>query len=331
LLILTDLADWKQDPLDSLADGRPVKSLLAGAELSAAALLRAAFPTGARPVALRSRPGPAADGWLALALADRTSASQYDVLLAAARRTASLPGPLAALALCGEGMHGNRGRCWLAARGNLHLSCALPVDLDLAGAAPAVPALAAVAVCDALARCAPGLVPRLKWANDVLLGGAKTAGVLSAAQTRGPRLLALVFGIGLNVAVAPAVPPSVFVPRVTCLHDHAAGRQATLGAVTIAVLEALQARVGQLAAAGAAPLVAAYREACGDLGRRVAVWPEGQPDAARRADLPSPLVEGRVLALGEDLSLHVEGAAAPLTGGRLAPLDGPAPATEPGP
>ena len=42
--------------------------------------------------------------------------------------------------------------------------------------------------------------PALKWPNDLLVGGAKLAGVLAEAEFAGAALTAVVVGIGLNVA-----------------------------------------------------------------------------------------------------------------------------------
>ncbi|HXZ62135.1 MAG TPA: biotin--[acetyl-CoA-carboxylase] ligase [Acidimicrobiales bacterium] len=44
------------------------------------------------------------------------------------------------------------------------------------------------------------LEPQLKWPNDLLLGGGKLAGVLAEAEFAGDRPVAVVVGIGLNVA-----------------------------------------------------------------------------------------------------------------------------------
>ncbi|MFW5714243.1 MAG: biotin--[acetyl-CoA-carboxylase] ligase [Brevefilum sp.] len=58
-------------------------------------------------------------------------------------------------------------------------------------------AFAALGLIRALARF--GLRAELKWPNDVLLGGRKVAGVLVEADWQGPRLEALVVGLGVNV------------------------------------------------------------------------------------------------------------------------------------
>jgi BirA family biotin operon repressor/biotin-[acetyl-CoA-carboxylase] ligase len=66
--------------------------------------------------------------------------------------------------------------------------------------------LTGVAVIEAVAEAArdlggvPGL--RLKWPNDVMLGAAKTGGILLESSTLG-RNLAVVVGVGLNLASHP--------------------------------------------------------------------------------------------------------------------------------
>ncbi len=58
--------------------------------------------------------------------------------------------------------------------------------------------MAALAVCQALEEM--GLRPRIKWPNDVLLAGAKVAGILiEAPWERGPVPPYVIIGIGLNV------------------------------------------------------------------------------------------------------------------------------------
>jgi BirA family biotin operon repressor/biotin-[acetyl-CoA-carboxylase] ligase len=326
MLLLTDLTDRELDPLGLPGGGTNVKRGLRESERTVQAWLGAALPLPAGVGAHRS-PATDAAGWQALVMVDAAPASQYDALLHAVRQQPP-PGPVAAVALTGRRFHGNRGRPWRAVRGNLHLSVAAPLDLPVA-AARGLPAVAAVAVCDALSTCAPSLRPRIKWVNDVLLGDAKVAGVLAAVQTRGDRLVAATLGVGLNVARAPAVPPTVFVPRVTCLRDAPGGGAVRLGDALAAVLAALGVRLEQLAGDGPSAVVAAYRARCGDIGRHVAIWPEGLPDARDAGELPPPPVAGEVLALDDDLALHVHGAPAPVHGGRLAYWP-PDPATGPG-
>ena len=52
-----------------------------------------------------------------------------------------------------------------------------------------------------------GLVPQIKWPNDVLLAGRKVAGILVESTWMGTELDALVLGMGVNVLKA-SVPPA---------------------------------------------------------------------------------------------------------------------------
>ena len=57
-------------------------------------------------------------------------------------------------------------------------------------------ALAAADACREVA----GVEPVLKWPNDLLVGGRKLAGVLAEAEFSGGTLVAVIVGIGINVA-----------------------------------------------------------------------------------------------------------------------------------
>lgn len=100
---------------------------------------------------------------------------------------------------------GTHGRTWHSPEGNLYLSILLRPDA-LAREVPQWSLLAAVALHGALApHAGQGLT--LKWPNDLLLGGAKCAGILSEAALDGAgRLAWLSFGFGVNLAFAPEVP-----------------------------------------------------------------------------------------------------------------------------
>ncbi|MEZ5932400.1 MAG: biotin--[acetyl-CoA-carboxylase] ligase [Alphaproteobacteria bacterium] len=99
---------------------------------------------------------------------------------------------------------GRLGRVWESPAGNLHASIILRPDCALQ-AASQLSLLAAVALAETLAEHGPdGLDLKLKWPNDVLIGGAKVAGILleSAADKAG-RLEHVIVGVGLNLVWAP--------------------------------------------------------------------------------------------------------------------------------
>jgi BirA family transcriptional regulator, biotin operon repressor / biotin---[acetyl-CoA-carboxylase] ligase len=109
---------------------------------------------------------------------------------------------------------GSRGRGWTAPEGNLSLSVLLRPGRPAAEAG-LFSLLAGIAVAEALAPRST-TVPMLKWPNDVLLAGAKLAGVLIDAMPEGDRLDWLVVGIGVNLAAAPEIPGR----RTTSLRAH---------------------------------------------------------------------------------------------------------------
>jgi BirA family biotin operon repressor/biotin-[acetyl-CoA-carboxylase] ligase len=89
-------------------------------------------------------------------------------------------------------------------RGNLYASLLLRPKVGLAEAAT-ISLVAALALGDALARVAEEEeVVAVKWPNDVLLDGAKVAGILLEAVEEGGRCAWLIVGLGVNVGSAPS-------------------------------------------------------------------------------------------------------------------------------
>ena len=96
---------------------------------------------------------------------------------------------------------GRRGRDWISPRGNLHAT-ALMIDPCPPALAPQLGFVAGVA----LARAASDLGAvdvGLKWPNDMMLSGAKCAGVLVEGIVPASRRAAYAAGIGVNCAYAP--------------------------------------------------------------------------------------------------------------------------------
>jgi BirA family biotin operon repressor/biotin-[acetyl-CoA-carboxylase] ligase len=121
------------------------------------------------------------------------------------RAEAGEPERLAVLARLQTAGRGTHGRAWESPRGNLHLSVLLRPDAA-ARETPQWSLLAALALHDALAPHA-GASLTLKWPNDLLLAGAKCAGILSEASIGADgRLAWLCIGFGANLAAAPEVP-----------------------------------------------------------------------------------------------------------------------------
>src|SRR5262249_11568967 len=115
-------------------------------------------------------------------------------------------GPLWVMAHRQTQGRGRSGRRWVSEPGNLHASLLLSLACPPA-ATHQLSLLAGVAVVDAIGAVSadrPIRTLRLKWPNDVLIGGAKCAGILpeSHAGTSVGDALAVI-GVGINLAWHP--------------------------------------------------------------------------------------------------------------------------------
>lgn len=177
---------------------------------------------GAAPAASPSAKA-VAFGWRLEVHAELPSTS---VLLAARAEAGEAEG-LAIQALQQTAGRGRAGRAWSSPPGNLYLSVLLR-PAGPAREAPQWSLLAGVALAEAAAEVGRDPVSlRLKWPNDLLLGGAKCAGILAeSALTPAGGIAWLTLGIGVNLAHAPALPdrrtatldgagtPQEFAPRL---------------------------------------------------------------------------------------------------------------------
>lgn len=129
-----------------------------------------------------------------------------------------------------------------------------------------------------------GVEPALKWPNDLLLEGAKLAGVLAEAEFRGPSLSALIVGIGINVAW-PGPPGS----HGTCLDDARRSEQPVDRRVLLDhLLQALEPRCALLEdTAGRQVLADQVRGRCLTLGQEVRVDLGGQVLIGRATSIDS--------------------------------------------
>ena len=116
---------------------------------------------------------------------------------------AGAPPGLAVIARQQTAGRGTNGRAWASPRGNLYLSVLLRPDMPVRDA-PLLGPKAGEALVAALASFSAKPLT-LKHPNDILIDGAKLAGILVESATSGDRLDWLVIGIGVNLAVAPAL------------------------------------------------------------------------------------------------------------------------------
>lgn len=162
---------------------------------------------------------------------------------------------------------GRRGRPWRSEPGNLYASLLL-VDAGPSARLPELCFAAGLAVHDAV-RAVTGLDPLrvgLKWPNDLLVDGAKLAGVLVEGTMRSDGLNATAIGFGVNCAHHPHDTP------YPATHLAAAGYPTEPAALLLALDRAFRARLQQWQrGAGFADMCEAWLRRATGLGRSVTV------------------------------------------------------------
>lgn len=200
---------------------------------------------------------------------------------------------------------GRMGRTWhTPPRASLAFSLVLYPDQEGAYVMPRLTALGALAVCDAL-HTLYGLMPKIKWPNDVLLERRKVSGVLVETQWSGSQLSAMILGIGINVAPSSVMGDSRLRFPATCVESvtgHAVDRHDLLHEVLANLLE-WRPRLGSQA------FLQAWEERLAFRGEWVQVSPGQSPgkDGLPKdlEGLPVPVHEGQVIGLAPDGSLRL--------------------------
>ena len=114
-----------------------------------------------------------------------------------------------------------------------------------------------------------GLRMGLKWPNDLMIGGAKTGGILAEVELSGDLIRYALVGVGVNVNLDPEQLPGPLLTRATSL-SHELGRPVARLALLWAFLEAIETRY--LTLGDSQPgLQAEWAERLVTLGQRVTI------------------------------------------------------------
>ncbi len=165
---------------------------------------------------------------------------------------------------------GRRGAEWFApVRQDVMLSVLLrptaPPELW-----PRLTHTAALAVCEALEGLFPALEPRIKWPNDIHVGGKKLAGLLLESVFPAGAPPFAVIGLGLNVNSTRRELPETIRDTATSLATET-GAPVARESVAIAVLRALDRHYPAVWTQWPAQLAAVRRRSL-LLGRAVTAW-----------------------------------------------------------
>lgn len=174
---------------------------------------------------------------------------------------------------------GRRGRVWNSPAGNLYASLVLVDPADPRRAADLC-FVAALALSDAIYATAPRAASAmaLKWPNDILIAGAKVAGILVEGAHRAGEFSAVI-GCGVNVASHPGGTPY---PATHLLASDAA---LNLDSFFAAMSDAFASRLTVWQrGAGFAEIRKAWLSRAAGLGRRIVVrLPSGDIDGVFEA------------------------------------------------
>ena len=222
----------------------------------------------------------------------QTTSSTQDV----ARAEAERGGPVGTAVLAEEQTagRGRLGRAWVSPAGkNIY------VTLVMRPPAPKLRVLSIVsplAIAEALEGI--GLAPRLKWPNDVLVGGRKIAGILIETELSGDAVKYALVGIGLNVNFDVGAVPEI--ADIATSVRRELGRDASREELLAALLNAFEARYEQALEGDA--VFRAWRSRLETLGRRVRATLGQRVEEGVAEDVDA---EGNLLVRRDDGSLAV--------------------------
>jgi BirA family biotin operon repressor/biotin-[acetyl-CoA-carboxylase] ligase len=179
---------------------------------------------------------------------------------------------------------GRRGRAWDALPGTSLLSTIIVRPRMVAERWPAYSLATAVAVAEMLERVA-GLGARLKWPNDVLVGGRKIAGILLESRVAPDGTGVIAVGVGINLAQRAF--PAALAARATSIALER-GTAVDCEEALAALLSAFGDWRGRLEGDGVAPVRSRWLTLADTIGRRVSV--DGVSGVAVDLDVDGALV-----------------------------------------
>lgn len=158
---------------------------------------------------------------------------------------------------------GRRGRGWISPSGSsISMTLILRPDMPPAQVAK-LSLLTALATANAI-RQATGLDARIKWPNDIVIGGKKVCGMLLEMDATPEKVESIVAGVGINVHQTQF--PDEIAHSASSL-DLLAGRRVSRSDIVRAFLQEYE----RAWALGDDAMMRAYRERSATIGQRVQV------------------------------------------------------------
>ena len=164
---------------------------------------------------------------------------------------------------------GRLGRAWMSpTRKGLWFSVLLRPDLRPQEATQ-LTVISATALRRAI-RTVTGLAAEIKWPNDLLLGGRKTAGILTELSAEVDRVRHVIIGIGVNVNQDAAEFPPELGKLATSL-KLAGGAEVSRAELAVEILRELDGDYARMCAGHFSQIADEWEAACVTIGRNVKV------------------------------------------------------------
>lgn len=190
---------------------------------------------------------------------------------------------------------GRMGRVWISPPGvNLYISFLLRPELHPTQASK-LTLTAAVAVAETVASYVP-FSPRIKWPNDILLRGRKTAGILCELVCEAERSLFAVVGVGINLNFSPSLMPPELRYVATSLMG-ALGKPVDRLDFTRTLIQKMDTWYVTLTEGGFTPIADRWRRYARLEGRRIRVTQVDATFTAKAMDLD---IDGALIVQTDD-------------------------------
>ncbi len=252
--------------------------------------------------------------WNYLFIVEEANSSQFDILVKLSSRKNKLPDRLVCIAEKGDGFHGFRNRAWSAQKGNIHLSIFFKPQKSFENFHAALLILSAVSIIETIDSL-PDLngEASTKWVNDIIIGNAKIAGVITQTASMGNKITGAVIGIGLNVETKPEIVTDKFTPRAACLKDFTNSSKCNVNFILKELLKNLAKNITQINLGEYRELYEIYCSRSAVIGKQAAIYSDSVDGASEEL-----IISGKVASIKENLELVFENNNQSITKGRLA-------------
>ena len=210
---------------------------------------------------------------------DSTNSTAYQLALSGAREGEMV------ISESQQKGRGRLGRHWFSPPSlNLYLSVILRPKIPPQQAS-LITLMAAVATADAIEKFS-GLLPSIKWPNDILLRGRKVAGLLNEIHSEMDRIHFVILGIGVNVNMDEKMFPKEIRSSATSLKDEM-GQPISRKIFLSRLLEELERWYAIFLEEGDHAVLKAWRERAQIKGRSVKVTSFGEALTGIAVDVDS--------------------------------------------